>query len=66
MQCKTICNIRKWEEKDCCKATGVQKKKPKRGHLAPVPAVQAKRQAAAQVIGRGHDPCQQRNSGSKR
>lgn len=26
----TICNIRKWEEKDCCKGTGVQKKKPER------------------------------------
>lgn len=26
----TICDIRKWEEKDCCKGTGVQKKKPER------------------------------------
>ena len=67
MQCKTICDILKWEGKDCCNATGVQKKKSERGHSQlqgqcfQSTAVQAKRQAAARVSRGGHDP---RNGGN--
>ena len=52
MQWKTVCDILKWEGKDCCSAPGVQKKKSERGQSAAGPVFPVHRSA-----GKGAGSC---------